>query len=333
MSIQCWAAMAAKQSLQPFSYEPREIGPLDLEIAITHCGLCHTDIHLINDDFGWDGFPLVPGHEIIGTVRAAGPAVSRFTAGQRVGVGWQRSSCMDCEWCARGMETCCPHQQATCVGHYGGFARSIRIDSRFVFSIPESLPSAAVAPLLCAGITVYTPLRENTQPSSRVGVIGIGGLGHLALRFARAFGCEVTAFSTSPAKEEEARRLGAHHFINSRDAAQLAGAAGSLDLLISTVNADLDWPVWLNVLRPRGTLTLVGVPPSMIAVPPAALIVGQKSIRGSLVGNRPAMEEMLRLAATHRITAQVEVMPMAEVNAAIERVCANQARYRVVLGN
>ncbi len=209
MTISSWAATAADAPLQPFSYEPRELGPFDLEIAISHCGICHSDIHMLDNDWGMSTYPLVPGHEIIGTVRQAGSAVTKFTAGRRVGVGWQRSSCMECEWCVGGMETCCAGQQATCVGHHGGFAEAIRTDSRFAFAIPEDLPSAAAAPLLCGGVTVYTPLRDAVRPSSRVGVIGIGGLGHMAIRFARAFGCEVTAFSTSPAKEEEARRLGA----------------------------------------------------------------------------------------------------------------------------
>ncbi len=333
MSISSWACMSAGQLLQPFTYEPKELGPLDLEVAITHCGICHTDVHLIGDDFGWDGFPVVPGHEIVGTVRALGPGVSRFAIGQRVAVGWQRSSCMECEWCVRGAENCCPGQQATCVGHYGGFAEAIRIDSRFVFSLPDQLPSAAAAPLLCAGITVYSPLRQDARPWSQVGVIGIGGLGHMAVQFAHAFGCEVTAFSTSPAKELEARRLGAHHFVNSHDPAQMAKCARSLDLLLDAVPAELDWAAWVNLLRPNGVLTVVGASPGMISVPAPLLLLGQVSLRGSLIGSRSAIEEMLRFSALHGITAQVETMPMAEVNAAIQRVRENRARYRVVLEN
>ena len=333
MSISCWAAMAAKKPLQPFTYEPKELGPWDVEIAITHCGLCHTDVHLADDDFGWDGFPVVPGHEIVGAVRAAGPGVSRLAIGQRVAAGWQRSSCMECEWCMRGAENCCPGQQATCVGHYGGFAEAIRIDSRFVFPLPDGLPSAAAAPLLCAGITVYSPLRQHARPWSRVGVIGVGGLGHLAIRFARAFGCEVTAFSTTPAKQEEALRLGAHHFVNSNDSAQMATCARSLDLLLDAAPADLDWAAWVNLLRPKGVLTVVGASPGMISVPAALLLLAQVSLAGSLIGSRSAIEEMLRFAALHGIAAQVETMPMAEINAAMDRVRRNQARYRMVLEN
>ena len=267
--------MVAGEVLQPFSYEAAELGPYDVEIGITHCGLCHSDIHLIDNDWGMSAYPLVPGHEIVGTVRAAGPAAGGFKPGQRVGVGWQRSSCLACEWCLRGKETCCARQEATCVGHHGGFATAIRTDSRFVYPIPEGLPSAAAAPLLCAGLTVYTPLRLDAVAASRVGVIGIGGLGHLAILFARAFGCEVTAFSTSPAKEAEALRLGARHFVDSRDPARMAAASGSLDLLLSTVTTDLDWNAWLNLLRPMGVLTLVGASPGPIAVAPFGLILGQ----------------------------------------------------------
>jgi uncharacterized zinc-type alcohol dehydrogenase-like protein len=333
MTISCWAAMAARQKLQQFSYAPAELGRFDVEIAITHCGLCHSDINMIDNDWAMSAYPLVAGHEIVGTIRAAGPGVPQSRIGERAGVGWQCGSCLDCEWCRRGMETSCSGIQGTCVQRPGGFADAIRVDSRFAFPIPDGLSSAAAAPLLCGGITVYTPLRRDALPGSRVGIIGIGGLGHLAIRFARAFGCEVTAFSTTPAKEEETRRLGAHHFVTSSEAAQMARCANSLDLLISTVTVDLDWPVWMSLLRPRGVLTLVGASPGMLSVPAMQLIMGQKSVRGSVIGDCHGIEEMLRFAALHGITAQAEVMPMAEVNAAIDRVRRNQARYRVVLEN
>jgi uncharacterized zinc-type alcohol dehydrogenase-like protein len=325
--------MAAKRKLQQYSYEPQELGPFDIEIAITHCGLCHSDIHMIDDDWAVGSYPLVPGHEVVGTVRAAGPSAPQSRIGQRAGVGWQCGSCLECEWCRRGMEVHCSKNQGTCVRRPGGFAGAIRVDGRFAYPIPNGLPSAAAAPLLCGGITVYTPLRRDAAPSSRVGVIGIGGLGHLAVRFARAFGCEVTAFSTTPAKREEALRLGAHHFVNARDPAAMRRCADSLDMLLSTVPVDLDWPVWMSLLRPGGVFTLVGASPGMLSVPAPDLLVGQKTIRGSVIGDRAVMDEMLRFCALHEITAQAEVMPMAEVNAAIDRVRHNQARYRIVLEN
>ena len=217
------------------------------------------------------------------------------------------------------------------MGRHGGFAQAIRVDSRFVYRIPDALESATAAPLLCAGATVYTPLKANARPASRVGVIGIGGLGHMAIQFARAFGCEVAAFSTTPDKEEDARQLGADHFVLSHSAIQMERAAGSFDFLLSTVTARLDWSAWLELLRPKGSLCLVGASPGTLDIPPAALIVGQKTVCGSAIGNRSAIQEMLEFAARHNIIARVECMPLAEVNAALEKVRNNLARYRIVL--
>lgn len=331
MPVKGYAAPAAGRPLEPFGFEPPPLGPHDVEIAVTHCGICHSDIHLIDDDWGMSRYPLVPGHEVVGHVAALGAEVRHLKPGQRVGVGWQAGSCLACEWCLRAQETACPHQVATCVGRPGGFAETLRVDSRFAFLLPDGLASAAAAPLLCAGATVYTPLREAARPAMAVGVIGVGGLGHVALQFARAFGCEVTAFSTSPDKENEARRLGAHRFVHARDAAQMKRAAASCDLLLSAVTVALDWPAWLGVLRPHGTLWLVGASPGTLNVAPGVLVMGQKTIRGSVIATRAVMGEMLQFAARHDLGAQVEEMPLAEVNAALERVRRNQARYRMVL--
>ena len=333
MPIRCYAAFAPQAAVKPHSYEPEPLGAFDVEIAITHCGICHSDIHLIDNDWGISTYPLIPGHEIVGTIRACGSEVRHLAVGQRVGVGWQSGSCLECEWCLEGEEPCCASQQATCVGRPGGFAEAIRLDGRFAHPIPAELASETVAPLLCAGITVYTPLKTGVRPASRVGVIGIGGLGHLAIQFASAYGCDVTAFSTTPEKEEEARRLGARHFVVSADPRQMVQAANSVDFLLSTVTAPLDWKAWLDVLRPKGTLCILGASPGTLDIAPMALIVGQKSVRGSAIGSRATTREMLALAARHGIRAQTEVMPLSEVNAAITRVRRNEARYRVVLAN
>ncbi len=332
MSIRAYAAREAGSTLTPFSYEPAPLGPFDVEIGITHCGLCHSDIHLIDNDWGVSHYPLVPGHEIVGIVRACGEQVTSLALGTRVGVGWQCASCLQCAACIRGDERHCPTHQATCVAHHGGFADAIRVDGRFAHPLPDALPAAAAAPLLCAGITVYTPL-TTVRPTDRVGVIGVGGLGHLAIRFAAAFGCEVTAFSTTPAKEAEARRFGARHFVVSSDAGQMARATATVDLLLSTVTVPLDWSAWLNVVAPKGTLWIVGASPGALNVPPMSLIVGQKAIRGSAIGNRATMREMLDFAARHNLAAQSELLPLSEVNAALRRVRENRARYRVVLTN
>ena len=332
MSIRAYAAREAGATLTPFSYDPAPLGPLDVEIAITHCGLCHSDVHLIDNDWGISQYPLVPGHEIVGIVRAQGEQVTSLTVGTRVGVGWQCGSCLQCEACIRGDERHCPTHQPTCVAHHGGFAEAIRVDGRFAHPIPEALPADVAAPLLCAGITVYTPLKS-VRPTDRVGVIGVGGLGHLAIRFAAAFGCDVTAFSTTAAKEDEARRFGARHFVISSDERQLEQATASVDLLVSTVTVPLDWKVWLNIVAPKGTLWIVGASPGTLDVPPMSLIVGQKAIRGSAIGNRAALREMLGFAARRQIAAQAELMPMSDVNAAVRKVRENRARYRVVLTN
>ncbi|MGZ3688078.1 MAG: NAD(P)-dependent alcohol dehydrogenase, partial [Bdellovibrionota bacterium] len=216
MKINAYAALGPKSALSPFTYEPGNLGAFDVEIAISHCGICFSDVHLLDDDWKRTTFPFVPGHEIVGTVTALGNAVKDLKKGQRVGVGWQRGACLECDFCLEGNDNLCLKQTAICVGHHGGFADRIRTDSRFAFALPESLPSAATAPLLCGGATVFAPIsRFGVGPKSKVGVIGIGGLGHMALLFLKALGCEITAFSTSESKRAEALRMGAHDFVSS----------------------------------------------------------------------------------------------------------------------
>ena len=333
MSVKAYAAHAVGNQLEPFKYDPPSLGPHDVEIAVTHCGICHSDIHMIDNDWGITHYPLVPGHEIVGTIAGVGREVKSLKRGERVGVGWQSGSCMECEWCIRGDENCCSKEEGVIVGRPGGFADSVRVDGRFAFPIPDELDSATAAPLLCGGATVYTPLKDHARPAMRVGVIGIGGLGHMALRFARAFGCEVTAFSTTEAKAEEARVFGAHHFVLSTDANQMGKAVKSLDLLLSAVTVKMNWAQWLALLRPKGTLALLGASPGVLDIAPMALITGKQTIRGSAIGNRSTIREMLEFAARHKVTAQTEVVPMAEVNAALEKVRRNEARYRMVLKN
>jgi uncharacterized zinc-type alcohol dehydrogenase-like protein len=332
--IQGLAAHAAGAELLSFRYDPGELGPAEVEIAITHCGICHSDLHLIANDWGISQFPFIPGHEIIGTVAAVGSAVHSFEVGQRVGLGWQSNSCGECEWCTRGMENLCPSLEATCVHRNGGYADRVRANVRFILPIPEALESEHAAPLLCGGITVYSPLRsQGVNPSSRVGIVGIGGLGHIAIQFARVFGAEVTAFSTSAEKEEEARALGAHHFVNTLESKAMKEVAGSLDFILSTINADQDWGVYLQSLRPTGTLCFVGVPPSPVAFQAFPLIAGLRSITGSPIGTPHRLREMMDVAARHGVKARTERFPMSKANAAIEKVKKNKVRYRAVLAN
>lgn len=332
--IQGLAVHAAGAELLPFHYDPGKLTSHEVEIAITHCGICHSDLHLIANDWGISHFPFIPGHEIVGTVAAVGTDVRGLEVGQRVGLGWQSNSCGICEWCLRGLENLCPEAEGTCVHRHGGYAERVRANSRFVIPIPEALGSDQAAPLLCGGITVYSPLRTHgINPSSRVGVVGIGGLGHLALQFARVFGAEVTAFSTSIAKEAEARELGAHHFVNSRESKSMKEVAGSLDFILTTANADQDWGTYVQALRPTGTLCFVGVPPSPVNIHAFPLISGMRTISGSPVGSPYGLREMLDVAARHGVKAKTELFPMSKANEAIEKVKKNKVRYRGVLVN
>lgn len=332
--IRGYAVHAAGAHLLPYSYDPGKLKDDEVEVKISHCGVCHSDVHLIDNDWGMSKYPFIPGHEIVGKVTAVGALVKGHAVGERVGIGWQANSCGICEWCRQGEEQLCAKSEPTCIGRDGGYADAIRVNSRFAVRVPEVLESENVAPLLCGGITVYSPLRNHgTRPSSRVGVIGIGGLGHMGLQFARAFGAEVTAFSTSKDKEPEARTLGAHHFINTRETGAVQKLAGSFDLLLSTINADQDWQGYVNALRPKGTLCFVGVPPSPVALQVFGLVGGQKAVSGSPSGSPRDLEEMLDVAARHGVKAVTERFAMSKANEAVAKVKKNQVRYRAVLAN
>jgi alcohol/geraniol dehydrogenase (NADP+) len=328
------AVHAAGAQLVPYKYDPGELKANEVEVRISHCGVCHSDIHLIDNDWGFSRYPFIPGHEIVGTVSDVGSDVRDRTVGERVGIGWQADSCGICEWCRQGDEHLCAIAQPTCVGRNGGYADSVRVNSRFAIPVPEALESENVAPLLCGGITVYAPMRNHgVRPSSRVGVVGIGGLGHLALQFAKAFGAEVTALSSSLDKEAEALKMGADHFVNTRDMAALKKIAGSFDFLLSTVGADQEWQAFVNSLRPKGIMCVVGVPPSPIAIQAFPLIIGQKSISGSPTGSPRDLHEMLDVAARHGVKAITERFAMAKANDAIAKVKKSKVRYRAVLAN
>ena len=316
-----------------YAYEPLPLGPRDVEIEITHCGICRSDLHLIDNDWSTSTYPLVPGHEIVGVIGPTGPAGS-FRAGQRVGMGWQRSACFECELCRAGHENLCLRQEATCVGQMGGFAERIRADERFVFEIPAGLDSATAAPLLCGGVTVFAPLRRwQIGAGATVGVIGIGGLGQLALGFLRALGCRTIAFTSSPDKRAVAARLGADEVAASNAPREILAHANRLDFLLCTAPARLDWISYLQTLKPNGILCFVGVPPGLLQIPASVLLTGQRVICGSDIGSPSMIREMLAFAAAHRVRAEVETAPLADVNAALTRVRENRVRYRMVLTN
>ncbi|MEO6054017.1 MAG: NAD(P)-dependent alcohol dehydrogenase, partial [Chthoniobacterales bacterium] len=320
--------------LKPFDYDPGELGLEEVEIKVTHCGVCHSDLSMLDNDWGMSQYPFVPGHEAVGTIVALGERAKGLKIGQRVGIGWTAYSCLSCHECLSGSQNLCANTQGTIVGRYGGFADRLRCQWPWVRPLPDALDLAKTGPLLCGGITVFAPFLEfNIPATARVGVIGIGGLGHMALQFANKWGCEVHAFTTSDSKEEEARKLGAHHVHNTKRDGALKKLAGSLDLLISTINVPLDVPGLLEMLAPKGRLHVLGAVLKPLEVPAFGLISGQKSISGSPTGSPSAMSTMLEFSARHSIAPITENFPMSRVNDALEHLRSGKARYRIVLVN
>jgi uncharacterized zinc-type alcohol dehydrogenase-like protein len=327
-----YAALAPGEELQPFEFEAGPIGPTDVEIKVEYCGICHSDVSMLDNAWGLTTYPIVPGHEAVGVIAATGEQVHHLDIGQRVGVGWNAGSCMTCEWCVAGDHNLCASARGTIVGRAGGFADRIRADATWTFPIPEALRPEVVGPLLCGGVTVFNPIIQyGIRATDRVGVVGIGGLGHMALKFLDAFGCEVTAFSSNPDKEEEALSLGADHFVNSRDATALNKMGRSLDFILSTVNVPLDWESYLKVLRPKGRLHLVGFVLEPLTVPVGPLLMGQNSVSASPDASPATTVQMLEFAAQHNIEPMVESYPLSRVNDAIERLREGKPRYRLVL--
>lgn len=328
-----YAAKAVGQPLEPFRYAPPQLGEYDVRVSVTHCGVCHTDIHAVDNYYGITTYPFVPGHEIVGYVSAVGPAVSGLKEGNRVGIGWQGRSCTQCEWCLKGEEQLCMDivPSGTWVP-YGGFSSSVVADSRFAYPLPSAMSSPVAAVLMCAGITVYSPLRTYiAEPSPKVAIVGVGGLGHLAIQFAHAFGFEVTAISSSLKKKEQALAFGADRFIDSNDQASLRQVDFGFDVLMCTASGGINWEALLMTLKKKGRLVLLGFPD--VALNSTDLVAHQLSITGSFLGNRATMREMLAFAQDRGIAPEVELMPMSQVNEAFQRVRENKARYRIVLVN
>ena len=336
-----FAAPQAKDALGPFTFERRAVGPTDIHIDIAFCGVCHSDIHQVHDEWGGGGiFPMVPGHEIVGTVTAVGGEVTKFAVGDLAGVGCFVDSCRTCGSCAEGLEQYCEKGMvATYNGRdkdgqptYGGYSSDMVVDEAYALTIPKSLDLAGVAPLLCAGITTYSPLRHwKITTGQKVGVVGLGGLGHMALKFAKAFGAHVVQFTTSSGKIADAKRLGADEVVLSTDATAMAAHAGSFDFMLDTVSGEHDYMQYLNLLKRDGTMTLLGVPERPAMLHPFPLIMGRRSLAGSLIGGIAETQEMLDFCGTHNITADVEVIAMPEINAGYERMLKNDVKYRFVI--
>lgn len=332
--FKAYAASAPKGRLEPFTFNPGPLGPEEVEIKVTHCGICHSDLSMLDNEWGMSKFPFVPGHEAVGTIVALGDDAKGLKVGQRVGVGWFASSCLSCHQCLSGHHNLCPAGVGTIVGRYGAFADHLRAQWTWTRPLPDGLDYAKTGPLLCGGVTVFSPfLSHAVPPTARVGIIGIGGLGHMALQFANKWGCEVHAFTTSDNKEAEARRLGAHFVHNTKRDGALKPLAGTLDLILSTVNVPLNASELLDTLAPLGRLHVVGAVLKPLEVPAFGLIAGEKSVAGSPTGSPTTIDRMLEFSARHSIAPVVETFPMSKVNEALEHLRSGKARYRIVLTN
>ena len=330
--IKAYAAHEPGGQLKPFEYDPGPLGRNEVEIDVFSCGICHSDVSMLDNEWGVSQYPLVPGHEVVGAVAQAGEAVTHLKVGDLVGLGWHGSYCMTCPACKGGDHNLCDAAQGVIVGHHGGFADKVRALAASVVALPLGIDVNSAGPLFCGGITVFNPLVQfDVKPTDHVGVIGIGGLGHMAIKFAAAWGCEVTAFTSTRAKREEALELGAHHTIDSCDPDAIKAAAGRFDLIISTVNVKLDWNAYVGTLRPRGRLHFVGATLEPLDLSVFPLLKGQRSVSASPVGSPAIIARMLDFAVRHTIRPDIETFRFDQVNEAIDRLRSGKARYRVVL--
>jgi len=334
-----YAAPAAHAPLAPFTFERRELRPQDVGIDIKFCGICHSDIHQVRDEWGGSQFPMVPGHEIAGVVSDVGTEVTKFKVGDRVGVGCMVDSCRTCEACKRGLEQYCANNVPTYNGTekdgsptYGGYSNRVVVDENYVLRIPDALALDEAAPLLCAGITTYSPLRHwNAGPGKNVAIVGMGGLGHMGVKIAHALGAEVTVLSQTLSKEADGKRLGADHYYATSDPQTFTKLAGTFDLIINTVSAELDWNHYLSLLNIDGSLVVVGAPSNPIPVAAFSLIGGRHSLAGSGIGGIAETQEMLDFCAAHGIGSDIETIAIQDVNEAYERVLKSDVRYRFVI--
>jgi uncharacterized zinc-type alcohol dehydrogenase-like protein len=340
-TVRAWGAPAAGKLLVPMTVDRRDPGPRDVAMDILYCGVCHSDIHQARDEWHGGLFPMVPGHEIVGKVTGVGAEVSKVKVGDLAGVGCMVDSCHTCEPCRHGDEHFCQKGCALTYNGtemdrktwtYGGYSTQLVVDERFALRIPAGLDPAGVAPLLCAGITTYSPLRDwGVKEGDRVGVVGLGGLGHMGVKLAGSMGAEVTVFSTTSAKQADARRLGAADFAVTKDEASFEKLAGRFDFILDTVSAPHDYNAYLGLLRPRGAMVVVGAPVEPMPVSAFSLILGNRRLAGSQIGGIAQTQEMLDHCAKHGIVSDVEVIPIQKINEAYERVLRSDVRYRFVI--
>ncbi|MBT8037959.1 MAG: NAD(P)-dependent alcohol dehydrogenase [Verrucomicrobiae bacterium] len=327
-----WATEEPGQALKPFEFDPGEMRPEQVQVKVESCGICHSDISMIDNAWGNSTYPLVPGHEVIGSIEKVGEQVKGLAVGDRVGLGWFAGSCLSCQPCLSGNHQLCSGSEQMIVGRHGGFADRVRADWEWAIKLPEKLDPASAGPLFCGGITVFAPIVDfDVKPTDRVGVIGIGGLGHLALQFLNKWGCEVTAFTSNAAKQDAARSMGAHHVVNTHDTEALEKLAGKFDFILVTANVSVDWDSYMAALAPDGRLHIVGAVLEPVPVSAFSLIGGRKSVSGSPLGSPATVAKMLDFCARHDIAPVTETFPMDDVNAAIDHLRAGKARHRIVL--
>ena len=340
INVKAYAAQSAASALAPHGIVRREPGPTDVQIQIRYCGVCHSDLHFVRNEWGFTQYPAVPGHEIVGRVTAIGSGVKKFKVGDTVGVGCLVDSCRTCPDCRSGLEQFCTGMVMTYgsmdkhlnAPTLGGYSQSIVVTEDFVLRMPANLNLAAAAPLLCAGITTYSPLRHwKVGSGHKVGIVGLGGLGHMGVKFAKAFGAQVVLFTTSPGKVADGKRLGAHEVVISKDEAQMAAHANSFDFILDAVSATHDINAYLNLLKRDGNLTLVGAPEKPLPVAAFPLIFRRRSFSGSLIGGLPETQEMLDFCGKHNITCDIEMIRMDQINTAYERMLKSDVKYRFVI--
>ncbi|WP_028389612.1 NAD(P)-dependent alcohol dehydrogenase [Legionella fairfieldensis] len=338
--VKGYAAETAKAPLKPYSFERRSVGEHDILIDIRYCGICHSDIHQARDEWGGSLFPMVPGHEIVGIVKQTGGKVSKFKEGDRVGVGCFVDSCRHCDSCQKGLEQYCAQGMINTYNGkeydgsptFGGYSTQIVVDENYVLRLPENLPLDATAPLLCAGITLYSPLRHwQVGPDKKVAIVGLGGLGHMGVKIAHAMGADVSVLSHSLKKEADGKRLGANHFYATSDPETFTKLANTFDLIVCTVSTGIDWGQYLTLLKRDGTMVVVGVPEEKVPLGAFPLVMGRRSLAGSLIGGIEETQEMLDFCGKHSITADIELIPIQKVNEAYERVLKSDVRYRFVI--
>lgn len=334
MKVNAYAAMEPKGKLKPYTYDLGNLGSEEVDIKVSYCGICHSDLSMINNEWGMTQYPIVPGHEIVGEVIAAGDSVKNVKVGDKVGLGWFSASCMSCHECMSGSHHLCSQSESTIVARHGGFADYVRGHWSWAIPLPEGIDMSKAGPLLCGGITVFNPIiLADVKPTDTVGVIGIGGLGHMALKFLKHWGCEVIAFSSNPDKKEEILGMGATQVINSKLPEELESIKGKLNFILNTTNVTLDWDSYLSTLAPKGKLHTVGAVLEPMAIPAFSLIGGEKSVGGSPLGSPALTKTMLDFCVRHNIYPTVEEFPMEKINEAIQHLEDGKARFRLVLKN